>query len=170
MDNNKQHPKFIGARIKAARQAAGYKSAQVFCKKHKIPYQTHSQHVRGTRKPTAEYLKNYSRWLNVKEHWLTTGEGEPFKQGNEKTDIKDNLAVLETKAARPQSVNSTIINKELLKEILLALDTLNLKPSDMATASSEIYTDIVTTEPDTTLQIKMIPPMIVAYRRFLERK
>lgn len=167
--DNKQHPKYIGARIKAARQAAGFKSAQVFCKKHQIPYQTHSQHVRGIRTPTQEYLKNYSRWLNINEYWLKTGEGEPFTKKRNTQQIEENLTVLETKITEPRA-NNDIIHKSLLNKILQALLPLKLPSEALATATSDIYSDIVTTEANTELQLKMVSPMIAAYRRFLTIK
>ncbi len=69
----------LGARLRAARKAAGFKTAKAFLKKHKVPASTYSQHESGARTPDEENLKFYANVFDVDFKWLETGKGQPFK-------------------------------------------------------------------------------------------
>jgi transcriptional regulator with XRE-family HTH domain len=67
----------FGIRLKAARKAAGFKTAREFIEKHDIPKSTYSQHETGSRNPEDEFVKLYAKLFNVRYAWLKDGDGVP---------------------------------------------------------------------------------------------
>src|SRR5579872_7461018 len=70
----------IGARLRAARKAAGFKTAKSFLKKHKFPASTFSQHESGARIPDDKMLAFYSNVFKVNFAWLKNGKRHPYKK------------------------------------------------------------------------------------------
>jgi len=98
----------IALRLKAARKAAGFKSAKIFAASQHIPLSTYSQHETGKRSISAELIISYSDQLNVHPYWLLTGNGDP------------NLHFVSPET-RGQFYK---VNLDLLKKILLAIEPL----------------------------------------------
>jgi transcriptional regulator with XRE-family HTH domain len=68
----------LGARLRAARKAAGFKTSKEFLNKHSVPASTYSQHESGARVPDDETLKFYSKVFDINLDWLKKGNGQPF--------------------------------------------------------------------------------------------
>lgn len=100
----------LGARLRAARKAAGFKTSKEFLKKHRVPASTWSQYESGARLPDDEILKSYSKIFAVSFDWLKTGKGKPYKQ---LTTTKQ--AVMAEELA---DIGKWKINQELLSDIL----------------------------------------------------
>ncbi len=101
----------LGARIRAARKAAGFKTAKAFLKKHKVPASTYSQHESGARTPDEEGLRFYTKVFDVDFDWLKTGKGQPFRKA---TSFKKEALTEESLVLR----RTDRINEELLAKIL----------------------------------------------------
>src|SRR4051812_36151627 len=83
----------IAKRVRAARKAAGYKSAKEFANRYKIPLSTYSQHETGKRSINAELIINYSSYFTINPCWLLTGNGEPFFDDDQ--NQKERKAIIE---------------------------------------------------------------------------
>lgn len=71
----------IAKRLKAARIAAGYKTAKEFADKNDIPQSTYQLHETGKRGLTNHRtLMRYAEALGVPPGWLVTGEGPGLKK------------------------------------------------------------------------------------------
>ena len=70
--------KEIHIRLRAARKAAGFKSAYDFADLIGVPRTTYSQHERGDRNIKDDYLEMYAKNLKVNEAWLRNGKGAAF--------------------------------------------------------------------------------------------
>ncbi|MCC2666663.1 MAG: family transcriptional regulator [Gammaproteobacteria bacterium] len=68
----------LSKRLRAARKAAGFKSAKEFAKEYGVPVSTYSQHETGKRSISSDLIMNYSAYFKINPSWLLTGEGEPF--------------------------------------------------------------------------------------------
>jgi transcriptional regulator with XRE-family HTH domain len=115
----------LGARLRAARKAAGFNTSKSFLKKYKIPASTYSQHESGARIPNEETLKFYSNILEVNFTWLKAGKGQPYKNINasKKESMIEELTVL-----KQPNTNISKINVDLLKDALInALHAFTLK-------------------------------------------
>jgi transcriptional regulator with XRE-family HTH domain len=124
----------LGARIRAARKAAGFKTSKQFTKNHKIPESTYSQHESGARYPNDEMLQFYCKIFEVNLNWLKTGNGNPYTQKNSRKNsiISDELIDLK----KPNIKNK--IDQKLLERILIDL----LREFDLnkiAKKAAEIY-------------------------------
>lgn len=64
-------------RLRAARQAAGFKSAMAAAERLGIPYGTYSGHENGGRGVRPQDIARYARAFKVSPSWLLTGMGEP---------------------------------------------------------------------------------------------
>lgn len=99
----------LGARLRVARKASGYRTAKAFILKHKIPASTYSQHESGARMPDEETLKFYSKKLGINFDWLRTGQGNPYK---DLTNDKKNVIQEESLLVRSQKEDK--VNQPLL--------------------------------------------------------
>src|ERR1700727_955809 len=70
--------KEIAKRLKAARKAAGFKSARDFALAQNIALSTYAQHEAGKRSINAELIINYSKTFQINPYWLLTGDGDPY--------------------------------------------------------------------------------------------
>jgi transcriptional regulator with XRE-family HTH domain len=82
----------LGARLRAARKAAGFKTSKEFLNKHSVPASTYSQHESGARVPDDETLKFYSKVFDINLDWLKKGNGQPF---NNISISKKNIQIFE---------------------------------------------------------------------------
>lgn len=65
--------KEISARLKQARQTAGYASPEDFCSRHNIAIELYNQHETGERSIKASFAQQYCKLLNIKLNWLLLG-------------------------------------------------------------------------------------------------
>lgn len=66
--------KAIAARLKDARERAGFRSAKEFSKSKGLTGSTYGSHENGTRGLDLHVLGRYAKLLNVSTWWLATGE------------------------------------------------------------------------------------------------
>jgi transcriptional regulator with XRE-family HTH domain len=69
-----QIKKEIGERLKDARVAAGFSTAQDFCSKHNLSLPLYQQHENGKRAIKASIAQEYCKLLNVSLNWLLLGK------------------------------------------------------------------------------------------------
>jgi transcriptional regulator with XRE-family HTH domain len=69
----------LGLRLRAARKAAGFKTAREFAYTHEIAQSTYSQYETGKRGFNAEAMVRFCRALNINAHWLLPGVGASGK-------------------------------------------------------------------------------------------
>lgn len=155
----------LPARLKAARKAAGYKTSRAFIDAHDIPPSTYSQHETGRRAPNDATLKEYSKLFNVNFEWLKTGEGSAFSSRTNrqaKETLKEEMLDLHSQASNQS------LNEELLTAIIEQLLKQPKKQSSakIAKATAEIYQDIVSSESETDIQIKMVTTAVKAFMRY----
>ena len=77
----------VGLRLRAARKAAGFKSAINFTDKYALSASTYSQHETGQRSLNLTTLVKYSQLLEISSSWLLTGEGVPYKNHNVEKEL-----------------------------------------------------------------------------------
>jgi transcriptional regulator with XRE-family HTH domain len=104
----------LGARLRAARKAAGFNTSKAFLRKYKIPASTYSQHESGARLPDDEMLKFYSKVFNINFNWLKTGDGQPHSRTSM---IRKDIFSEELLDLRKPEV-AHIIHEKLLENIL----------------------------------------------------
>ncbi|MHB1948750.1 MAG: helix-turn-helix domain-containing protein [Gammaproteobacteria bacterium] len=156
----------LGARIRASRKAAGFKTSKAFIIKYKIPASTYSQHESGKRVPDDEALKYYSKVFDVSFTWLKTGEGHPYK----KPLLIQNKVMNEELTDLKKSNATSSIKTELLISILEAIlksHQCNLsyrKIEKVVTESIEIYSDIISTASSSEAQKKILKSVLAEYR------
>lgn len=68
------------ARLRQARENAGFRTAKAAAERHGFNYTTYSQHERGQTGITRA-AKTYARAFKVSEAWLLTGEGDGVTTG-----------------------------------------------------------------------------------------
>ncbi len=120
----------FGARLRAARKAAGFLTAREFIDKYDIPKSTYSQHETGSRNPEDECVKHYAKLLNVRYAWLKDGDGLPFARMSEtkKTTMQEEL--LDISPVKQQITDVTLLTKifdELLQQHEMQNTKLNTK-------------------------------------------
>ncbi|MEO8400571.1 MAG: helix-turn-helix domain-containing protein [Gammaproteobacteria bacterium] len=173
----------LGARLRAARKAAGFKTSKDFLKKFKIPASTYSQHESGSRTPDDDTLKFYSKALGVNFNWLLAGAGQPFKNINqikktilaeELIDLKNldsNSQILVNQKIASTSKNSlNITNPKLVAKILKEL--LNIQgiclsdnaAKSIAQETIKIYKRITSSTSSQNTQIKLLNEFFAAYK------
>lgn len=156
----------LGARIKAAMNAAGYKTAISFSKENDIPYLTFAQHLQGRRTPTEEFLKLYSKKFGVNIQWLSTGEGDPLshKNAEQKHRLEKNF---KTELDKRQLDMDSGIDVHLLVIIFEGVATLRkkyqLNEKKCAVISAKLYSQVFTTTQDKELQKKVVSAFIKTY-------
>ena len=146
-------------RLRAARIAAGYRTAKAFAEKHGIPEATYSQHETGTRGLRLGVAKNYCTLLDINVNWLLTGNGATDVDTPPLNLIKEDLSEEQFLTAIKSKHFSNLISNEeqtlvrvgLLAEIiarvteLLIKYNIPLKYDDITKKSIDIYMDILKT-------------------------
>jgi transcriptional regulator with XRE-family HTH domain len=163
----------LGARLRAARKAAGYKTAKEFVEKNNIPASTYSQHETGSRKkPNDKILKTYSELLKISFEWLKTGEGNPFTEEGGSLPIDEFGSLNKADASsRGDRQYSESIKENLLKEILLQANDMlqevkgKVDFTELAKITSAVYADIVNSAQDDMDEMKLIKPTLLVYKR-----
>ncbi len=165
----------FGARLRAARKAAGFKTSLSFTRKYKIPQSTYSQHESGTRNPDEQAMKNYSKCLGVRYEWLNNGDGLPYTKinTNQKTVMQEELLDIKPMSKSTQLVE--IDHQELLVKILDELIRFNdkqkhkLNISKIVSDAVALYQDIVSSGENRSAQLKMVIPAMNAYKRLMQK-
>jgi transcriptional regulator with XRE-family HTH domain len=159
----------FGARIKASMKAAGFATAKEFCEKFNVPYLTFAQHTQGRRHPTSEFLKLYSKSFGVTEQWLETGEGHPLPNSKQSKNKKIEDA-LEHEINKIQT--DVLLSPELLMTILEEVIKLKVKyqlsEKKCAYIATNLYTQIIKTTREKSLQKNMVSTFIKTYEAALE--
>lgn len=128
----------LGARIRAARKAAGFKTAKEFLKKYNVPASTYSQHESGARIPDDEGLKFYTKVFDVNFDWLKTGKGQPFKKIT--PFQKESLAEESVQLIRANHINEELLTRILTQIIKTHTVKLSFKSiQSIAKKSAETY-------------------------------
>lgn len=162
----------LGARLRAARKAAGFSTAKSFLKRHKVPASTYSQHESGARTPDEETLKFYGKIFGVNINWLQNGEGQPFNKINLTQKNILNEELIDLKHWKP---DSSTINQEILNTILTELISIHNAPLSSRQTKiivkhvTQIYTDIISSSTSPNVQKQMIKPAVATYKRFVRR-
>ncbi|MFN7096156.1 MAG: helix-turn-helix domain-containing protein [Gammaproteobacteria bacterium] len=169
----------IAARLKAAREAAGFKTSRAFCDAFDIPRSTYSQHESGQFSLKDPVLKNYAEYLQVNFDWLKFGEGEPLniKDNKRKTKLTSTLKKGEMITDIIEKRYSVLPVDETLMAILLE-ELLNysdgrakkLTNKQMASAAAQLYDHLRKTENDLTLRRKMTKLAIETYFHLSAKK
>jgi transcriptional regulator with XRE-family HTH domain len=164
----------LGARIKTALKAAGYKTAKEFCEQHSIHYLTFSQHIQGRRKPTPEFLKLYSKLFRVNLDWLETGEGDPLSTGRtSQSQKKQHEAMLKKEFTKLISLSrsseiSVDLLSLLLEKVLPLIKKYKINEKKASGLIATMYTEITKTTNDKKLQLSMVPAFIKTYTKILD--
>ena len=88
----------LGLRLRAARKAAGFKTAREFSHTQAIAQSTYGQYETGKRALNAEALVRFCRALNINAHWLLLGEAGQSDANTHGPFVKgDRPCVLETR-------------------------------------------------------------------------
>ena len=166
----------IGARLRAARKAAGFKTSLAFCEKFTIPSSTYSQNESGVKAPRTEALKKYAECLGVNFEWLKSGIGEPILEENtHKTMcIKEDLS--ETNMADEligQRYALSPIDESLLADVLRVLlqhfqvkEKNDIDPEVIAKAVSGLYNNLRKMDKDPHIRTQLIKVAVETYFKF----
>jgi transcriptional regulator with XRE-family HTH domain len=169
----------IAARLKAAREAAGFKTSRAFCEAFDVPRSTYSQHESGQFSLKDPVLKTYAEYLQVNFDWLKFGEGEPLNTKD--TQRKNKL----THTLKKREMVTDIVEKRysvlpvdesllttLLEELLNYSDgrAKKLTNKQIATAAAQLYDHLRKTENDPTLRRKMIKVAIDTFFHLANKK
>ena len=177
--------KSIGMRLKAARKAAGYRSATAFAGKRDIPMSTYSQHECGKRSINVESLVYYAEQLGIQAGWLLSGQGEPF-QSTIQDVAKKNECVHKTLGNQSGPINVqdskesqlgpivepiATVDMHLFKEILVRLLVLHseehveISDKELIEFAIEVYNGIINTSASLVDKIAMIDLSIASLKR-----
>lgn len=170
----------LGSRIRAARKAAGFKTAKFFVEKYNIPASTYSQHESGVRVPSDETLQHYSNLFLVNFEWLKSGKGEPFVHGTREEKhksraiLQDHLPLDLNLKKENSSSKKALLNEPLLALILEKLLAMSLQlekslsASEIANMTSGIYGDISQEECSFDIQSKIVVSAVNTYKRAIK--
>lgn len=159
----------LGARLRAARKAAGFKTAKIFLKKHRVPASTYSQHESGSRIPDDESLKFYCNVFDVNFEWLKNGTGSPFSRTSQfkKNVIDDELLDIHIIKQHPKK--QIEINLNLLNMIIFELFNINnlstskKQIAQMAQDAAQIYKQFIQSS-NNAPKPKLIRSIIESYK------
>ena len=77
----------VATRLKAAREAAGYASAEAFCQAHNFPLEKYILHEDAKKSLRATNVIEYAQCLNVDMQWIMIGE--PWRVWKEEKEAKE---------------------------------------------------------------------------------
>lgn len=163
----------IAKRLRAARKAAGYKSAKDFANRQNMPASTYSQHETGKRSINAELIINYSSILKVDPSWMLTGNGDPFFGAidQEKKVIIEQESFSLSQQHSEKSGTYKLIDTDLLKSVLFAVapllddKSINLSYQELITYCFDVYDIVSTLTADSTEKEKIINLTISSLKR-----
>lgn len=159
----------LGARLRAARKAAGFKTSKAFLNKYNIPASTYSQHESGSRIPDDETLKYYSKLFDVNFDWLKSGMGNPFSTSipSKKNIISEEL--LDIKKTKEKK-DKLFIDQKIFTKILESIIDTQLQskknkpnPSIIVKDTFEIYSKVMNS--NKLSQLKIIKSELILYKK-----
>ncbi|MBY0544789.1 MAG: helix-turn-helix domain-containing protein [Gammaproteobacteria bacterium] len=171
MDNND-----IGNRLKAARKAAGYKTAFAFCEKFQIPRSTYSQYETGKRIPKTKIIAVYAEKLGVNPRWLKLGEGEPLTGTSyKKSPLEESMqqvSMVEEIINKRYSIDSLdeVLLADLLTEMIARGKKSGLTERQMAYAITRLYSSLRRSVDAPEIRGQMIKVAIDTYFEFFSEK
>lgn len=165
--------KEIAKRLKAARKAAGFKSARDFALAQNIALSTYAQHEAGKRSINAELIINYSKTFQINSYWLLTGDGDPYSGviDKERKAILEHETYSISRNPLDKSKNYKLIDIELLKKILITADSsfskdmLELPYPEVLDYCLDLYDVVSSLTADTMEKEKIINLTISSLRR-----
>ncbi len=166
----------VAARLRAARKAAGYKTARAFASQFQIPESTYSQRETGKRALTADIMLEYCELFKINPAWLLTGSGEPRTDSDHNKTIKILQATQAIDNAPIQQYCPEITRQSVVKmDMTLWCDILAATQSipdevlndydDHTDFYIEIYNSIITTSADTERRREMIKLSVNSLKR-----
>jgi transcriptional regulator with XRE-family HTH domain len=179
----------IGKRLRAARKAAGYRSATALSAAKHIPMSTYSQHESGKRALNADTLFYYGDLFGISAGWLLTGEGEPYAAHIENADTKTSILSEELfDVANPgqlkmmeqtlQPITSRIahVDMKLFSEVCLRIAPLfavhhsALDQRELWDFAIEVYNGIISTSASDQDRLAMIDLSVASLKRGAVKK
>lgn len=163
----------IAKRLKAARKAAGYKSAKDFAISQNMPISTYSQHETGKRSINAELIITYSSRLQVNPYWLLTGNGDPYFGAidQEKKAIIEQESYSISQEHTEKSNKYRLIDLDLLRKVLFAAEPLfddtsiKLSYQELINYCFDVYDIVSTLTADSAEKEKIINLTISSLKR-----
>lgn len=163
----------LGARLRAARKAAGFKTSKEFIKKYKVPASTYSQHESGARSPDENIIKFYSKALTVNFEWLKSGIGQPYSKytATKKNAMDEELLDISDKSPANKASNQPTINQKLLTVILGDLIEFSQSMEGKCTATFiakqtiSIYSEVMKKHIDTDDQLQYAKKSLATLRK-----
>ena len=168
----------IGNRLRAARKAAGFKSARAFAEKYEIPESTYSQHELGKRSLNADTLMKYSALCAINPSWLLTGAGQPYLSKNTSKEklLFSNLepisnAVSPTLDLCIQKDGISTVDMALFVEIIQRVvrhtqkQCINLGVSELIEFCIDVYNGVIATSADEANKETMIDLSVSSLQR-----
>lgn len=163
----------IAKRLKAARIAAGFKTAKDFATTENIPVTTYSQHESAKRCLTPELIVNYSTKFKINPYWLLTGLGEAFLgqvSHEKKTKLEGQLFPISA-AVTNHAKNYKLIDQSLLKQILATAEflfydkTVTLSYAELVDYCFELYDTVSSLNLNETEKEKIIKLSVASLKR-----
>lgn len=162
----------IGARLRTARVAAGFRSAKSFIQKYGIAQSTYSQYENGKRLLDAENVVKLCDFLGISATWLLTGK-ETSNAGRY-LDKNTLLAGKTLNDLAPQTLNKSglsVIDTEVftlvLKEIIAVINSqhIHVDHEGIVDFCYDIYNNIINTSTNNADKIAMIRLAIASLKR-----
>ena len=155
----------LGARLRAARKAAGYKTSKNFLRESKIPASTYSQHESGARIPDDKSLKYYSKIFAVDFNWLKNGKGLPYSHTKKTTKILEEELLDLNKFKPNPSIDKSILTT-ILQELLSAhINKISYQMvQKIAVCIIHIHETIISANVSNKDQIKLLKRTIKQYK------
>jgi transcriptional regulator with XRE-family HTH domain len=165
-DKLTMEPIRFGARLRAARKAAGFKTSKTFLKESKIPASTYSQHESGARIPGEKILKFYSKIFAVNFDWLKEGKGLPYTQTNSTKSILEEELLDLSKFKPTTSLNQSMLT--MILHDLLSAHANNISSKivkKIVNDAFKIYENVVSADISNTHQMKLLKRTINDYKK-----
>jgi transcriptional regulator with XRE-family HTH domain len=153
----------FAARLKAARELAGYKQAIQLARELKIEKTRYSHYEGGRRIPSDALIMEMCQKLSVSAQWLKLGEGEPFDDNamkhNENADKQKLDQLIDLKLSKVghftpiETQITSRLDEELMVELLLSIGGL---PKSTAQKICRHYDIIINSEENPTQRLKLL--------------
>lgn len=172
MSNKEQ----VGARLRAARKAAGFKTSLAFCQKYNIPPSTYSQNESGLKIPRKATLSKYAELLGVNTEWILLGKGAPILKvdSDHLSDLEKNLHDEELQTNIIAMRQGSFINETLLamvlKELILHFQTQDktLDIDAVVKAAAGLYSTLQQKSLNTEQYPEIVKIAVETYLKFFQ--
>ena len=176
----------VSIRLKAARIAAGYKSAKDFCERFAIPASTYSLHETGGRGLKKETAQRYAVFLDIDLEWLLHGTSRPYcapiKNNSSPLSQDEFLSLLKysgnPRVQRDDQAPGLLdqVQPLLLGKIFIALHTeiqalkIDMDDIQLTQSATTIYQNIMNTSTLLEEQLSMIDLSVALFRKQLKEQ